>query len=144
MGRCNRALAMARYGGTFSPKLEADAVEEAAEVAKMAKGARSNHFHGKLPTVQQVVRQSVRDGEVPACDEPKYSGAYAMKDTSEVDFKAGVEKACHAGCHHAWEEYEKCELRIEKKGQGECTGYYMDYFHCIDQCSSKLLFKTLV
>ena len=29
------------------------------------------------------------------------------------------------------------------QGGGQCTGYYMDYFKCIDHCASKYLFKTL-
>ena len=32
-----------------------------------------------------------------------------------------------------WETYKKCEARIEEKGRGECSGYYMDYFKCIDK-----------
>ena len=35
------------------------------------------------------------------------------------------------------------ERRAEKKGRGECSGYYMDYFRCIDKCSTKTLFKEL-
>jgi hypothetical protein len=30
------------------------------------------------------------------------------------------------------------------QGRGECSGYYMDYFACIDKCSTKVLFKELV
>lgn len=29
------------------------------------------------------------------------------------------------------------------QGRGDCAGYYMDYFKCIDQCATKLLFKAL-
>ena len=29
------------------------------------------------------------------------------------------------------------------QGHGECSGYYMDYFKCIDKCASKVLFNEL-
>lgn len=33
--------------------------------------------------------------------------------------------------------------RSRPQGRGDCAGYYMDYFKCIDKCASKMLFKTL-
>ena len=33
--------------------------------------------------------------------------------------------------------------RIEAKGQGECSGWYMDYLTCVDKCAAQVLFKTL-
>ena len=38
---------------------------------------------------------------------------------------------------------KKCEVRIEEKGRGECSGFYMDYFKCIDHCAHKKLFNSL-
>ena len=34
------------------------------------------------------------------------------------------------------------DVRLSQ-GRGECSGYYMDYFRCIDKCSTKTLFKEL-
>jgi hypothetical protein len=30
-----------------------------------------------------------------------------------------------------------------RQGRGDCAGYYMDYFNCIDKCATKSLFKAL-
>ena len=30
--------------------------------------------------------------------------------------------------------YEKCAERIEAKGHGNCTGQFMDYVACVDNC----------
>ena len=34
-------------------------------------------------------------------------------------------------------------LASRLQGRGECSGYYMDYFKCIDKCAVKSLFKQL-
>ena len=35
-------------------------------------------------------------------------------------------------CASLYVQYEACAKRIEAKGHGECTGYYMDYLGAID------------
>ena len=37
-------------------------------------------------------------------------------------------------CASLYVQYEACAKRIEAKGHGECTGYYMDYLGAIDRC----------
>ena len=65
------------------------------------------------------------------------------EDINSVDLKPIIDKKCHVNCHHAWEEYEKCEKRIEAKESGDCASWYMDYLKCIDTCASQVLFKGL-
>ena len=75
---------------------------------------------------------------------------------------------CHSRCVKPWKEYEKCEARIEKAGEGNCASWYSnhlprarvaavpfpnsstppssrysDYVHCVDTCGAKVLFATL-
>lgn len=76
--------------------------------------------------------------------EPRYGGAYIPTEQEAVDTKGDVDKKCHPGCAAVWEVYKQCETRIEEKGAGQCSGFYMDYFRCIDKCSTKHLFKTTV
>eukprot|EP00308_Calcidiscus_leptoporus_P010458 CAMPEP_0119355830 /NCGR_PEP_ID=MMETSP1334-20130426/4616_1 /TAXON_ID=127549 /ORGANISM="Calcidiscus leptoporus, Strain RCC1130" /LENGTH=76 /DNA_ID=CAMNT_0007369759 /DNA_START=28 /DNA_END=258 /DNA_ORIENTATION=- len=74
----------------------------------------------------------------------RYGGAYMAKEVEDVDTKPAVDAKCHALCPKPWAALQKCEARIEEKGSGECSGWYMDYLHCVDKCSSKVLFKTLI
>ena len=75
--------------------------------------------------------------------EARYGGAYVPKEAEPVDPKPAIDAACHSGCVKVWDIYKECEARIEEKGRGECSGYYMDYFKCIDHCATKKLFKAL-
>ena len=59
------------------------------------------------------------------------AGAFETPDINSVDLKPIIDKKCHVNCHHAWEEYEKCEKRIEAKESGDCASWYMDYLKCI-------------
>jgi len=59
------------------------------------------------------------------------------------DCKAAIDQKCHPKCTTVWEVYKACETRIEEKAQGNCAGFYMDYFKCIDKCAVKTLFKEL-
>ena len=45
------------------------------------------------------------------------------------DPKEALEKKAHPKCASVWETYKKCEVRIEKKGSGDCAGYYVRR-HC--------------
>lgn len=75
--------------------------------------------------------------------EPRYGGAYVPSEPELQDVKEGIDKKCHAGCASAWDAYKKCAARIEEKGHGECAGWYMDYFRCLDTCAAKYTFKSL-
>jgi len=75
--------------------------------------------------------------------EPRYGGAFVPQEVEAVDPKSAVDEKCGLGCVAVWEKYEACASRIEEKGRGECSGFYMDYFQCVDKCSSKNLFKHL-
>ena len=61
------------------------------------------------------------------------------------DAKDRVENECRPHCTRAWYEYEECVKRLEKDTSGEahCTGQYLDFWHCIDHCAAKKLFKAL-
>ncbi|KAL1525479.1 hypothetical protein AB1Y20_020335 [Prymnesium parvum] len=74
--------------------------------------------------------------------EPRYGGAYVPIDLC-TDPKPDVDRKCAPGCSAAWEKYQACATRIEEKGSGECSGYYMDYFKCVDKCTAKSLFSQL-
>jgi len=126
-----------RYSGKFVPKASEEAIEKVFE--KVGPPAAKP---APQPTIQAVVYSAYKSSDTLA-EEPSYSGAYLPKSTAEVDFTKAVDDACHKTCPGAWSKYEACERRIEAKGHGECSGFYMDYLHCVDQCSSKLLFKTL-
>ena len=34
-------------------------------------------------------------------------------------------------------------LASRRQGSGECSGWYMDYFRCVDKCAAKHMFKHL-
>ena len=62
-----------------------------------------------------------------------------MSDEEEpevLDQKAVADAKCAKSVEVAklYVEYEACAKRIEAKGHGECTGYYMDYLGAIDKC----------
>ena len=58
-----------------------------------------------------------------------YALLLARQDTRPI-----IDKKCHVNCKNMWDEYEKCEKRIEAKGTGDCSSWYMDYLRCIDGC----------
>ena len=56
----------------------------------------------------------------------RYGGVYTPKESEmPEDPKEMLEKAAHPKCASVWETYKKCEVRIEKKGSGDCAGYYV-------------------
>ena len=67
----------------------------------------------------------------------------ARMQTRKFDCKPAIDERCSHRCHHQWEDYERCAKRIEAKGEGECSGWYMDYLTCVDKCAAQVLFKTL-
>ena len=82
--------------------------------------------------------------EYKTMPEPRYGGIYTPKEPDDpVDPKPAIEKTCEPNCAGVWATYKKCEVRIEEKGRGECSGFYMDYFKCIDHCAHKKLFNSL-
>ena len=68
---------------------------------------------------------------------PRPCVAGKMADDEEVpDQKAMHDERCAktTECAMLYVQYEACAKRIEAKGHGECTGYYMDYLGAIDRC----------
>ena len=65
----------------------------------------------------------------PAPRPASYALLLARQDTRPI-----IDKKCHVNCKNMWDEYEKCEKRIEAKGTGDCSSWYMDYLRCIDGC----------
>ena len=60
-----------------------------------------------------------------------------MADDEEVpDPKTVADATCAKTmtCAKLFAHYEACATRIEAKGHGECTGYYMDFLGCVDRC----------
>merc|ERR1719495_223161 len=49
----------------------------------------------------------------------------------------------HECCHDEENAYKACIKRIKAKGRGNCKGWYMDMWECIDINSASLIFKTL-
>jgi len=74
----------------------------------------------------------------------RYGGAYEPKEDEAVDMKAAYDAKSHDHCTKAFAALKECEARIEEKGTGTCTGWYMDYVHCVDHHTSKTLFKALM
>lgn len=60
-----------------------------------------------------------------------------------VDPKPALEKLCHEPCKPLWEDYKACGTRIAKKGDGECSAWYFDYWKCVDKCVAPKLFEKL-
>jgi hypothetical protein len=104
-----------RYSGAYQPKYDQEAMEEAGEVAGMAKGGSSTKVSTQPVTVGAILNEVMK--VVEEKEEPRRGGAYAAKDMIAVDTKAAVDKLCHGKCPRVWEEYEKCEARIEKKAR---------------------------
>merc|ERR1712166_1434916 len=71
-----------------------------------------------------------------------YNGAIDFKPGEEDDQRPKIDAACAPGCTSAWKNYLKCGDRIEAKGSGDCSSWYMDYHQCLDQCAVKSLFKV--
>ena len=67
----------------------------------------------------------------PAPRPASYALLLARQDTRPI-----IDKKCHVNCKNMWDEYEKCEKRIEAKGTGDCSSWYMDYLRCIDGCGA--------
>ena len=68
------------------------------------------------------------------------------EDEEEVsDQKPSIEAKCQATtkCARLLVEYKACAERIEAKGEGTCTGQYMDLAGCIDHCVAHNLFDKL-
>ena len=65
----------------------------------------------------------------------------AMSDEEEevVDPKIAQDEKCGktASCAKILAAYDACAERIEAKGRGECTGQYMDFVACVDNCVSR-------
>eukprot|EP00965_Chrysotila_dentata_P212203 6186884-Pleurochrysis_carterae.AAC.2 len=59
----------------------------------------------------------------------------AMDDEVQ-DPKIALEAKCGASmpCAKLYVKYEECKERIEAKGSGECSAWYMDYVGCVDAC----------
>ena len=62
-----------------------------------------------------------------------------MSDDEVVDPKVAIEEKCTNGstCGKLLVEYERCAKRIENKPGGECSGQYMDFVACVDNCVSR-------
>ena len=60
-----------------------------------------------------------------------------MSDEEEViNPQIAISEECHEHCTKQWAEYEACAKRIEGDDSGEknCAAWYMDYWHCNDEC----------
>ena len=67
------------------------------------------------------------------------------EDEEVVDPKVATGEKCanSSKCSRLLVHYEECAERIEKKGSGQCTGQFMDYVQCVDQCSKSEVFAAL-
>ena len=66
----------------------------------------------------------------------------ADEDEEEVmDVRPSVVEKCKAKAENAklFTEYMKCSERIAKKGHGECTGQYFDFWKSMDKCVREVL-----
>ena len=64
------------------------------------------------------------------------------EDEEEVmDVRPSVVEKCKAKAENAklFTEYMKCSERIAKKGHGECTGQYFDFWKSMDKCVREVL-----
>ena len=58
------------------------------------------------------------------------------EDEEPVDVRPAIVEKCKAKAENAklFSEYIKCSERIKKKGHGECTGQYFDFWKSMDKC----------
>eukprot|EP00341_Mesodinium_pulex_P007774 CAMPEP_0116957626 /NCGR_PEP_ID=MMETSP0467-20121206/44094_1 /TAXON_ID=283647 /ORGANISM="Mesodinium pulex, Strain SPMC105" /LENGTH=67 /DNA_ID=CAMNT_0004644433 /DNA_START=27 /DNA_END=230 /DNA_ORIENTATION=+ len=54
-----------------------------------------------------------------------------------------ITEACKPKCTSFLQKYNACVERIEKKGEGDCEGWYFDYLHCVDKCKAPQIMKHL-
>lgn len=62
-----------------------------------------------------------------------------------VDQRIAVVETCKIQPKNAklWGEYTSCAQRIVKKGHGECTAQYFDFWKSMDKCVGPAVFKNL-
>jgi ubiquinol-cytochrome c reductase subunit 6 len=67
-----------------------------------------------------------------------------MSDTEElIDPKKVAEAACHEPCLKPFNIYQECAKRVAGVEGKHCTGYYMDYWKCVDHCATPKYFHKL-
>jgi hypothetical protein len=59
-----------------------------------------------------------------------------VQSDEPVDPKPALEKLCHEPCKALWDNYKACADRVAKKGDGDCSPWYFDYWKCVDKCVS--------
>eukprot|EP00466_Bigelowiella_natans_P003357 jgi/Bigna1/55834/estExt_Genewise1Plus.C_720071 len=67
-----------------------------------------------------------------------------MSEENEIpDPKLTAEETCKPKCAAPWKAYLACAKRIEGDTSGEkhCSGWYFDYWKCIDKCATPSVFK---
>ena len=66
------------------------------------------------------------------------SASTTMSDEDEdpVDPKLEQDEKCGKtpACAKLLAAYEQCSERIDAKGSGQCSGQYMDFVGCVDNC----------
>jgi hypothetical protein len=66
-----------------------------------------------------------------------------------TNWKAEAEEQCKPKAKPEWLKYEQCVARITDEKTGSvipgknCTGYYIDYWHAIDQCALPIYSKKI-
>merc|ERR1712087_626667 len=87
------------------------------------------HPHGRMPTAKEVKSKAFKQAKEEAEEdaEPRYGGIFKAKELPAVDTKPILDEECHSRCVKPWKEYEKCEARIEKTGEGNCASWYSDH-----------------
>ena len=59
------------------------------------------------------------------------------------DQKPRIEEECRKHCPVKQKLYDDCVKRVREKGDGNCVGYYLELWHCIDHCAAPQYFKLL-
>ena len=106
-------MAEPRYGGAYQSKVSQEEIDAVYEAAAM----KPSHSHpapgNQVPKVAELWSAARKEAE--EAEEPLYGGAALAKNVGAVDMRPIIDKKCHVNCVHAWEEYEKCEKRVEAK-----------------------------
>ena len=66
-------------------------------------------------------------------------------DDEPTDIRPALMKEAHDHCLKEWNAYESCGDRLNNDPsiEGDCSGFYLDYLHCVDNNMAQELFRQL-
>ena len=106
-------MAAPMYEGAYVPKISQEEIDKVYEEAAM-KPSSHHPAPGKyVPSMAELHRAAAKEAEEE--EEPRYGGAMLHKNVFAVDYRPIIDEKCKVNCHHAMDQYERCEKRVESK-----------------------------